>query len=44
MNSERLRMVTNRSHIGELFGFAMLALAGVVWPLALLAGTLGSAP
>ena len=42
MNSERLRMVTERSNVGEMFGFAMLALAAIVWPLLLLADSLGA--
>jgi hypothetical protein len=42
MNSERLRMVTERSHVGELFGFAMLGIAAIVWPLVLLADSLGA--
>jgi hypothetical protein len=42
MNSERLRMVTHRSHAGEILGFALLALVGVVWPILLLADSLGA--
>ena len=42
MHSDRLRMVTERSRVGEMFGWAMLVLASVVWPLLLLADGLGA--
>lgn len=37
MNSERLRMIENRSHVGENLAMLVLFAAGIIWPLILLA-------